>query len=70
MKLLLLAPLTALLLLSSCAVNTGKFVPQAKRSRLPDLTEPDQFNRMVSLRNYAVENYLLVFFYPEADTPG
>ena len=70
MKLFLLIPLTALLFLSSCAVNTGKFVDLEKRSRLPDLYERDQFNRLVSLRSYGAEDYLLVFFYPEADTPG
>lgn len=58
------------LLLSSCAMNTGKFVPEAKQSRLPDLYERDQYNRLVSLRSYGATDYLLIFFYPEADTPG
>ena len=58
------------LFLSSCAMNTGKFVPAEKQSRLPDLTEVDQNNRLVSLRSYGAQDYLLVFFYPEADTPG
>lgn len=68
MKKLLL--LLSFLLLASCAVNTGKFVPVAKQSRLPDLYERDQFNRLVSLRDYGAQDYLLIFFYPEADTPG
>ncbi|GHC44131.1 hypothetical protein [Roseibacillus persicicus] len=67
MKLLSLA---MALLLVGCAMNTGKFVPEAKQSRLPDLFERDQYNRLVSLRDYGATNYLLVFFYPEADTPG
>jgi len=66
-KLLLL---TMALILSSCAVNTGKHVPVAKQSRLPDLYERDQYNRLVSLRSYGAQDYLLIFFYPEADTPG
>lgn len=66
-KLLCLLPL---ILLASCAVNTGKFVPLAQQSQLPDLYERDQFNRLVSLRDYGAQDYLLIFFYPEADTPG
>ena len=58
------------LFLSSCAMNTGEFVPKEKQSRLPDLYERDQYNRLVSLRSYGSKDYLLVFFYPEADTPG
>ncbi|MGJ8725738.1 MAG: hypothetical protein ACSHYB_14350 [Roseibacillus sp.] len=67
MKLYLLA---LALFLSSCAMNTGKFVPEEKQSRLPDLYERDQYNRLVGLRSYGAKDYLLVFFYPEADTPG
>lgn len=70
MKRALLLPLTALLFLSSCAMNTGKFIPIDKQSRLPDLYERDQYNRLVGLRSYGAKDYLLVFFYPEADTPG
>jgi peroxiredoxin len=51
-------------------MNTGKFVPEEKQSRLPDLYERDQYNRLVGLRSYGAKDYLLVFFYPEADTPG
>lgn len=67
MKLLQLLPLV---FLASCAMNTGEFVPVAKQSRLPDIYERDQFDRLVSLRSYGARDYLLVFFYPEADTPG
>ncbi|MBK1834644.1 hypothetical protein [Roseibacillus ishigakijimensis] len=67
MKVFLLA---LALFLSACAMNTGKFVPRDQQSRLPDLYERDQYNRLVSLRSYGAEDYLLVFFYPEADTPG
>lgn len=70
MKSLLLLLLATLLFLNSCAMNTGKFVPEEKQSRLPDLYERDQFNRLVSLRSYGAKDYLLIFFYPEADTPG
>ena len=62
--------LALVLLLSACASNTGQFVALDKQSRLPDLYERDQYNRLVSLRDYGSEDYLLVFFYPEADTPG
>lgn len=51
-------------------MNSGQFVPLAQQSRLPDLQERDQFNRLISLRSYGAQDYLLVFFYPEADTPG
>ena len=62
--------LCLLILLQSCAMNSGQFVPLAQQSRLPDLQERDQFNRLISLRSYGAQDYLLVFFYPEADTPG
>lgn len=51
-------------------MNTGRFVPEARQSQLPDVMERDQYNRLVSLRDYGSKDYLLVFFYPEADTPG
>ncbi len=65
-----LFPLAFLLLLSSCARNTGRFVPIEKQSRLPNVTESDQYHRLISLQSYGAKDYLLVFFYPEADTPG
>jgi hypothetical protein len=58
------------LLLASCAMNTGRFVAESEQTRIPDLAERDQYNRLVSLRNYGAQDYLLVFFYPEANTPG
>jgi hypothetical protein len=64
--LIFLAPL----ILASCAINTGRFVSKENQTRLPDLYEHDQYNRLVSLRDYGAQDYLLVFFYPEADTPG
>lgn len=70
MKAFLLLPFTALLLLSSCAINTGQFVPLEQQSRLPDVTEFDQYGREIALRSYGGQDYFLVFFYPEADTPG
>lgn len=51
-------------------MNTGRFVPEARQTLLPDALERDQYNRLVSLRDYGSKDYLLVFFYPEADTPG
>ena len=38
--------------------------------RLPALTLPDQEGKPMDLAAYGSEGYLLVFFYPKANTPG
>ena len=38
--------------------------------RLPTLTLPDQDGKPLDLAAYGAEGYLLVFFYPKANTPG
>ena len=58
------------IVLSSCSTNTGQFVAEGTQLRIPNLTERDQNNHLISLRDYSRKDYLLVFFYPEADTPG
>lgn len=39
-------------------------------SALPEVNLSDQNGEMVSLPDYKDEPYVLVFFYPKADTPG
>ena len=38
--------------------------------KIPSLTLPDQDGKPLDLPAYAPEGYLLVFFYPKANTPG
>jgi len=38
--------------------------------QLPALTLPDQDGKPLDLAAYGAEGYLLVFFYPKANTPG
>lgn len=38
--------------------------------RIPSLTLPDQDGKPLDLAAYGSEGYLLVFFYPKANTPG
>ena len=38
--------------------------------KLPALTLPDQDGKPLGLAAYGAEGYLLVFFYPKANTPG
>jgi peroxiredoxin Q/BCP len=38
--------------------------------RIPALTLPDQDGKPLDLAAYGSEGYLLVFFYPKANTPG
>ena len=38
--------------------------------RIPALTLPDQDGKLLDLAAYGSEGYLLVFFYPKANTPG
>jgi len=38
--------------------------------RIPSLTLPDQDGKPLDLATYGAEGYLLVFFYPKANTPG
>jgi len=38
--------------------------------RIPALTLPDQDGKALDLAAYGSEGYLLVFFYPKANTPG
>lgn len=38
--------------------------------RLPALTLPDQDGKPLDLAAYGAEGYLVVFFYPKANTPG
>jgi peroxiredoxin Q/BCP len=38
--------------------------------RIPALTLPDQDGKPLDLATYGSEGYLLVFFYPKANTPG
>lgn len=37
---------------------------------LPDVTVPDQNGDLISLKSYQEDSYVLVYFYPRADTPG
>jgi len=62
--------LLPLMLLTSCSTNTGRFVSSEAQLLIPDISEQDQNNQFISLRDYSRNDYLLVFFYPEADTPG
>ena len=38
--------------------------------RIPNLTLPDQDDQPLDLAAYGSEGYLVVFFYPKANTPG
>jgi len=38
--------------------------------RIPALSLPDQDGKPMDLATYGAEGYLLVFFYPKANTPG
>ena len=45
--------------------------PELKRGdRIPALSLPDQDGKPLDLAAYGSEGYLLVFFYPKANTPG
>ncbi len=63
-----LAPLVALLccLLMACAGSTYLDPPKP----IPPLSAPNQFGEMVSLQEACSGPWAVVFFYPEADTPG
>jgi len=56
-------------LLSSCT-STKSSTPQAIGWSPPSLIAPNQDGQKVSLKERAGGPWAVVFFYPEADTPG
>ncbi|MFT6864972.1 MAG: hypothetical protein ACJAVK_003544 [Akkermansiaceae bacterium] len=44
--------------------------PQVSGWRAPALVAPDQYGRPVNLKAATSGPWAIVFFYPEADTPG
>lgn len=54
------------LLLASC--SSGVFLEQARS--IPEGEAPNQYGKMVSLKEACSGPWAVVFFYPEADTPG
>ncbi|NNC87348.1 MAG: redoxin domain-containing protein [Akkermansiaceae bacterium] len=65
MRLLLLA----LLSFSLAACDTsGVFLEQSRP--VPDVSAPNQDGKIVNVRDACSGPWSLVFFYPEADTPG
>lgn len=62
-----------LALLCSCllmACSSGEFVSTSARS-VPAFSAPNQYGEMVALQEVAKRGpWTVLFFYPEADTPG
>lgn len=52
--------------LSGC--SSGVYLEQTGSA--PDLSAPNQYGNMVSLREACSGPWAVIFFYPEADTPG
>jgi peroxiredoxin Q/BCP len=44
--------------------------PLAEAAALPDVTQQNQDGQLVKLAEAGAKGYLLVYFYPKADTPG
>ena len=66
MRWLLLLGAAGVVLLSSC--SSGVYLEQTRSA--PDLSAPNQYGNMVSLREACRGPWAVIFFYPEADTPG
>ncbi|MFP6878608.1 MAG: hypothetical protein VCA37_17420 [Roseibacillus sp.] len=62
------APLAALgcCLLMACSTTRDLELPRP----IPDLAAPNQYGRFIDLREACSGPWAVVFFYPEADTPG
>ena len=65
MKKIFLKAALPLTLASSCLAE-----PLALNSPLPPINSVDQNNENVSLGDYSASDWVLVYFYPKADTPG
>ncbi|MDR2983011.1 MAG: peroxiredoxin [Puniceicoccales bacterium] len=62
---------TFLLAFAACAISLSATAAQLKvGDPLPDATAPDQDGKPLSLQAYGSKGYLLIYFYPKADTPG
>lgn len=71
MKKFLLHPLFLILLVAAgCGTAYRDITPHASGWSAPSLSAPDQSGRMVNLKNATKGPWAIVFFYPEADTPG
>lgn len=56
----------------ACALSlfSATAAPLKVGDALPNVTAPDQDAKPLSLHEYGEKGYLLVYFYPKADTPG
>jgi len=57
-------------ILTSCGPTYRDVEPQALGWRAPALTALDQWGRQINLKSATSGAWAVVFFYPEADTPG
>jgi len=48
----------------------GRFTMLQEGTRAPAFSLPDDRNRQVSLKDYAGDKIVVLFFFPKADTPG
>ena len=64
----LLLPFLALLF-TGCTIYEN-VEPHPVGWRMPSLSAPDQYGREIALKQVTSGPWALVFFYPEADTPG
>jgi hypothetical protein len=56
--------------LAACGPTYRDVTPQAAGWRAPNLSASDQWGRDVALQSATSGAWAIVFFYPEADTPG
>lgn len=65
------SPLALLCCCLLVACSSGEFVSTPSARSLPSLSAPNQYGRMVALQEVAKRGpWTVLFFYPEADTPG
>ncbi|MDR2863698.1 MAG: peroxiredoxin [Puniceicoccales bacterium] len=55
---------------TKAATKPAAVKPLKLGDALPDVTAPDQDGKPVVLREFGGKGFLLVYFYPKADTPG
>ena len=57
-------------ILAACGPTYRDLEPQAFGWRAPALAASDQWGRQINLKSATSGEWAVVFFYPEADTPG
>ncbi len=66
-----ISPLAAVLccLVAACS-SSGVFLEPPRANPGAGLAAPNQYGKMVSLKEACAGPWAVIFFYPQADTPG